>query len=318
MSTALANGGEGSGANTNTGGNSSALSSAGSGDSAGGTSANGGSGNSAAGGGAAAAGSSAASGGAGTGGNWRDTLPDELKSDPILSKYSDLPNAAKALVEAQKAIGKKGVIVPTEKDSPEAWKAFREAIGVPSADKYELGKLDGVEYPAESLEWAKKMGVEVGIRPDDMTKLMQAFGKFEIDRDNKIATEVDKVAKEQMEGLKKEWGEGYNGNLQKGFFAFKQLAELAGMDQKEALAWLDSGPGNDVVVLRMMAGAAKLFGEDKLKEGGVGDTKPNPGELDAKISAVRQEMINIGSRDGRYPGLLSQLESLSKQRTGGR
>lgn len=317
MSTALANG-EASGGNSaaaSTGG--SALSSADGGSGAGSSGGSSSASTGANGNGTTAGGGSAASGG-GEAKSWRDSLPEDMRADPTLNKYSDLTNLAKAHVELQKKIGEKGIIKPGKDASPESWKAFREALGVPAADKYELGKFEGVQFPKESLDWAKKMGAEVGILPEDMTKIMNEYGKFEVALNTQKVKDAKAATDAHLEALKKEWGDSYSGNLQKGFFAFKQLCELGGLDQKEALKWLDAGPGNETTLMKLLAGASKLFGEDKLKEGGVGENKPNPAELDGKISALRQQMISIGSGDGRYPGLMSEFESLNKQKTGGR
>lgn len=268
---------------------------------------------------AGGSGSALATGGAAAAANWRDSLPDDLKNDPTLSKYSDINNLAKAHIEAQKAIGKKGIIKPNAGDTPEVWKAFKEALGVPAAEKYELGKIEGVEFPAESLAFAKKLGADVGILPEDMTKILQNYGKFEVEQKTKVAAEEARIQTEKLTSLKKEWGEAFPDNVKKGLFAFNQIADIAGVDRAQALKWLDkeSKNGNDTMFIKLMAAASKLFGEDKLKEGGVGDARPNPAELDNQIKQVQGQLFALKPTDGSYPGLKAKYESLWRQKTGG-
>ena len=102
-----------------------------------------GSGGTGAGSGAAGGQGGMGTGAAGTQTSWRDTLPDDLKSDATLNKYSDIPNLAKAHIELQKLIGQKGIIKPGKEASPEQIKAFREALGIPSdPSKYDMGEFD--------------------------------------------------------------------------------------------------------------------------------------------------------------------------------
>lgn len=78
---------------------------------------------------------------------WRDTLPDELKASPVLAKYQDQTEALKALVEAQKLIGKRpeGVKVPDKDAKPEEVEQFYKALGRPDTpDAYAMPTVDGL------------------------------------------------------------------------------------------------------------------------------------------------------------------------------
>src|SRR6185503_11646998 len=102
------------------------------------------------GGAGATGGQSGGSSGQGATASWRDTLPEDIRGNPTLSKYSDITNLAKAHIAAQEMIGKKGIIKPAPNSSPEEWRAFREALGVPSADKYDVPQPKGFEFPKET------------------------------------------------------------------------------------------------------------------------------------------------------------------------
>ena len=324
LGTGAGDGGSG-GANGGTGGGTGAAATGGGTGSAGTASSAAGSGGgsaSAAGSGGAGAGSGAAggqggmgTGAAGTQTSWRDTLPDDLKSDATLNKYSDIPNLAKAHIELQKLIGQKGIIKPGKEASPEQIKAFREALGIPSdPSKYDMGEFDkSITMPPETLEWARKMGAEHGIEPAALKAVMSDYMKQEALLESAQEKAVQAEIAEGFKGLRSEWGEAFNQNLTRANFAAQKLGGQGLIDRLE-----EFGADNDPVIIKAFAEAAKLYGEDRLREAGAGDGRQTPQELDGEIAQVRSQLIGLTAIDGRRPALLARLESLSKQRTGGK
>ena len=274
----------------------------------------------AAGGGAGDSGVGAGSGGgtaAGAGGggaSWRDSLPSDLKDSPTLSKFSDVGNLGKAYIELQKKIGERAIFKPGPQASPEEKRAFLEAIGVPAEDKYTLGEIKDLKFPQESIDWARKVGAKAGILPEAMTEVLKEFGAFEIAQ----KTAADKKAKEEtqkgLDGLKQEWGEGYQKNIDRANFFAKEFCG------QEFFEYLGKNPalGNDPKLIKMLSKASELLGEHKLREGNVGDGRMTPSEIIQELAVVRGQLMTTPVGSGARPGLLAKLESLEKQRTGGR
>lgn len=247
-------------------------------------------------------------------GSWRDTLPEELKNDPTLNKYSDVPNLAKAYIELQKKMGQKGVIKPGKDASPDEIKAFRESLGIPTdPTKYDLGAFEGVQVPKETIDWAQKVGAEQGVEPAAMKAIIADY--FKLVNDNQALAAV--AAKEQMkkglEDLKTEWGEAYDRNISRANFAAEKLGGKAYIDHLVKL-----GIHNDPMTIKVLADAAKLFGEDKLREAGAGTSSQTPAELDGEIAQIQQRLFSMKPTDGTYLATKQKYESLWKQKTGGR
>lgn len=257
----------------------------------------------------------AASGGTAS---WRDTLPDDIKNDPTLSKYSDLTNLAKSHIEAQKLIGKKGVFKPSENATAEEWRAFRESIGVPSVDKYDIPQPKGFEFPKETMEWAKKTFGEIGVLPQDASALMSEYAEFEAARDKASSTAKAKAVKEQLGGLQKEWGDNYGAQLKRGDFALVQLAEMAGVSKDQAIELAKKDVGSDPVFIKIMAAASKLFKEDTLRENGVGGSVQTQDDIQNQMKDAHGQLLSMSKSDPRRPSALARYESLNKQATGGR
>lgn len=247
---------------------------------------------------------------------WRDSLPDELKNDATLGKYSDIPNLAKAHVELQKLLGQKGggIQKPGTNASADEIKAFREALGIPTdVTKYDLGKFEGVNVDQATIDWAKKMGAENGVEPAALNKIISEYYKLGASvKAGEHTLKINKM-KENLSGLKKEWGDAYDQNIQAANFAAKKL----GGDEFVS-ALVEAGIHNDPRVIKALVSGSKLYGEDTLREGGIDNGKMTPAELDAKISSVQQRLFSMKPTDGAYPSAKMEYESLWKQKTGGR
>ena len=59
------------------------------------------------------------------GDDWREKIPEALRSDPYLERFDSMDKFAQSALEAQALIGRKGVIVPKECDSPDVVSAYR-------------------------------------------------------------------------------------------------------------------------------------------------------------------------------------------------
>lgn len=249
---------------------------------------------------------------------WRDTLPDDLKADPTLNKYSDVQNLAKAHIELQKKFGEKGIFKPGKDASPEQIKAFREELGIPTdVAKYDMGQFEGVEVDPAIVDWAKKVGVEQGIEPAAMKQMMTSYMQIEAQNEQTMDVMLKEDIKAGYEGLRKDWGDAFDRNIQRADFAARVVEEKSGA--KGLIERLkDYGADNDPLILKAFNHVASLLGEDKLREGGAGDGRQTPAELDAEFQSVQSQLLQLSKGDGRRPALLQKFESLSRQKTGGR
>jgi hypothetical protein len=246
--------------------------------------------------------------------SWRETLPEDIRSDATLGKYSDINNLARAHIELQKKFGQKGIFKPGPNASAEEIKSFRESLGIPTeVTKYDLGKFDGVEVPQPVQEWAKKVGADNGIEPAAMNKVISDWMK--VDATNKATekAQADQKTTQNLNTLKKEWGDAYDGNLKKANFAAEKMG---GKDFVAAL--VEAGIHNDPRVIKAFVEGSKLYREDTLREGGINDGRMSPAELDGRISAVQGRLFSMSPTDGAYASVKQEYESLWKQKTGGR
>jgi hypothetical protein len=146
-----------------------------------------------------------------------DTLPEDLRGNESLKKFSDVGTMAKSYVELEKMIGGR-VKLPDDKSTVEEIQDFRRKMGVP--DKIE-------DY-----------GTYEGIDPDDMADIVKAaheegLTKKQFERlvkvsQGKTTAKLEKIFKETQvkaeETLKNEWGDKYEKNLADAKRAMQELA----------------------------------------------------------------------------------------------
>lgn len=267
--------GAGAGGNAGSGGNGSG----------GGASDGGGSG-----GGSGAAGGGAGAGAAAGGGQatWRDSLPEDIRGDVNITKFSDVGTLAKSYVELQKVVGKKGIFPPGDKATPEQWKDFYKAAGQPEYEKFEVKIPEGKKADSTAVEAFRKLAHDNGLMPKQAQGVMEWLFQQEEASSGAKMKAVETQAAEQLGGLKKEWGDGYDKQIALARMAVK---DVGGEDFQKHLD--STGLGNDVQVIRMMAKVGALLGEDKLRgDGAGGKFGQTPAEIQGEIDKVMGDTKN--------------------------
>lgn len=233
-----------------------------------------------AGGGQGAASGGQAGGNAGGTARWQDSLADDLKTNASLSHFTDVNALAKSYLDTKAHVGKKGVIVPGEKATDEEMTAFFKSIGQPEMDKFEVKFADGAN--PEFTKAFKEMAHKSGLLPKQAQGLIDWYSKHETDLIAARKTQADTAVKAGIDGLKKEWGQGYEKEVANAKMAMK---ELGGDELADYLA--KSGLGNDPQIIKALAKAATFMGEDKLRGDGGGRMGGlTPAEIEKEIGNI--------------------------------
>lgn len=215
--------------------------------------------------------------------DWRTNLSPELKEHPSLATYKSVDDMAKSHINAQKLIGKKGIIPPGKDAKPEEIDAFHKALGRP--DKPEDYKLSEVQAPEGMTEDANlKSGFLATAHAKGMTNEQAdaIYSWYNKQVEGAIAQHVEKnkVMKETTEAeLRTEYGKAYDQNLD---IAKKFIHKFG--DEK-AMQALEEGLGNDPRLIRMLVKAGKSFSEDMLHVSS--NTTLTPDEAKAEIRKIK-------------------------------
>lgn len=212
---------------------------------------------------------------------WRDELPEDIRGNGAIAQFKDIASLAKSYVHAQSLIGKKGVVVPGEKATPEEWASFYKAIGQPEADKFEVSGPKDVKLNETFLKGFKEVAHKSGLLPKQAQGLLEWY----LETEKTFAGEAQATVKAEQERgldeLKKEWGQGYTKQIALAKAAVKELGD------QDLIAYLDqSGLGNDPKLIRLMAKAGALLGEDHIRGEGGGQFGKTPAEIRKEINDV--------------------------------
>lgn len=213
--------------------------------------------------------------------SWRDSLPEDLRGNGALAQFKDVGSLAKSYVHAQSLIGKKGVIVPGEKATDEEWAGFFKAIGQPDPDKFEIKLPQDGKINESFIKGFKESAHKAGLLPKQAQGLLDWY----ISNEQTYAQEAQKtlqaIQEQGLGELKQEWGQGYSKQIA---LAQAAVRELGG---PEFVAYLnETGFGNDPKLIRLMAKAGALLGEDKIRGEGGGKFGKTPDELRREINDI--------------------------------
>lgn len=288
-------------------GDSGAAGGGGSGGSAGSSGANG------AGAGSGAGNSGAGGTGSGAAASWRDSLPEEIRGNATLSKFSDVNNLAKSYIEMQSLVGKKGVFPPDEKATPEQLRDFYKSIGQPDLEKFEIKAPEGKKFNEKIIGDFKKIAHESGLLPRQAQPLIDWWIQHEAGTQKANSESAAAKTKEEHAALAKEWGDGFDKQI--------ALARLARKDVVgEELGKILDNPkyADDVHVVKLLAKVGALLGEDKLRGDGGGKFGQTPQEIDNEISKVMGDKKHpyFDKSHPAHAAALQQMESLYKKRYG--
>jgi len=156
---------------------------------------------------------------------WQMTLPEDwkvkqidedgteaeiaLRDHPALEKYGTKDEAVKALVHAQRMLGKSpdGYIrMPGDDESPEEFNAFYTALGRPEgADGYELPDMEmpeGFTIKEELLGGLRGKAHELGLTPKQVGGLYEWFMPIALDAHHGLETEAGQHKDSEIESLR--------------------------------------------------------------------------------------------------------------------
>lgn len=216
--------------------------------------------------------------------NWRDSLPDDIKGHATLANFKSVEELAKSHLEAQKLIGRKGIIPPVEGASEEEISKFHNELGRP--ETVEGYKLENIKLPEGVTvdENVKSEFLKAGHKEGFTNKQMNFLLKWQIENmGNATKAEGDARDTEIAEAetkLRTEMGNAYDANLA---LANKVVGKYADDSAKE---FLSKSLGHDPRMVRMMIKIGKDMGEDTLGEGSAIMTK-TPDEAQKEISLIR-------------------------------
>lgn len=229
--------------------------------------------------------------------SWRDSLNDDFRDHKSLETFNDVNDLAKSFIHAQGMIGKDKVIIPTDSSTPEEVAEFYGKLGMPTPEEY---KVDGLEGDL------KEAFIKNNILPNQASGMLEVINGLVNAQDSDSDAEYEAAMQAELENLKTEWGEAYEGNMQRAAEAFKTFGD------EETAQYLDeTGLGNDPTLIKLFSNIGAKLGEGDFK----GQAKPSMTKETAKkrINELYADVKGplYDTTNPRRGDVLKELEALS-------
>ena len=195
--------------------------------------------------------------------SWKDTISEEFRNDPNISKFTEIDALAKSYINATRMIGQDKVAVPNENSTDDQWQEVYGKLGRPeSPDKYKLEvQSDTVPLDEGAIKSFAENAHKLGLNNKQAQGILEYY-KNSMEgsvQQARIDTETAQANAEQE--LRKEWGRSYDENIKKaGAIAKANMSEdILNMELKDG-----TRIGDHPSVIKGFASIANLMSEDKL------------------------------------------------------
>jgi hypothetical protein len=222
---------------------------------------------------------------------WAAGLPDDLRSNPSLANHKDLPSFIKSALDAEKLIGKKGIIKPDKNASQEEWNKYYTEIGRPEkAEGYEFKRPESwpkeLEFSEAMIPKVQEMFYKHGIGKETAKALWEDYHGIVAEEGMRAVGVSKEEVEKGIQNLKKELGgeDKYKAHLETAVMAVK---EFGGDD---LINFLDSsGLGNHPALIKAFGEAGKYLREDGIVGGRTGGGSFTPEKAKAEIARLEQD-----------------------------
>ena len=231
--------------------------------------------------------------------DWATRLPEDLTpARDSLGRFKTVTDLARAYDGAQKLIGRKGVILPNEKSTPEEIATFRKTMGVPETPDGYAKETVPAEMP-EGFQWNQEIAksyYEVAHRhniPASAMKDLIALNvkQREFEREAGFQTIMENKQKGIMH-LRQQWGVEFDRNLG----VAQRAAQLAGVSPL-SYGWRDPEVVKGFVRLAGMLGEDKLVSPGSSLPAGAADLKSRAVDIMSNKNNPLYERYHGGDRE---------------------
>lgn len=210
--------------------------------------------------------------------DWTTKLPEEMgEARKGFERYKSVTDIVKGLHNANQVIGRKGVILPTDKSTPEEISTYRKAMGVPETpDGY--SETVKPEQESQVVQWNDEIAksyFEIAHRHNIPPAALKALTELNLkQREFEAEAALNEIMENKQQGLmhlRQTWGTNFDRNLG----LAQRAAQLTGVNPN-SYGW------RDPEVVKGFVRLASMMDEDKIVSPG---TSLPAGAADLKARA---------------------------------
>ena len=246
--------------------------------------------------------------------NWYDSLPDEYKSNPNVTKYKSQEELLNGHINLTKKIGEKGLTKP---ETDEDWNNAYAFLGKPETiESYKYAPNeelpDEIQLDEQMATSFKEVAHEIGLNPNQYEKLMDSY--FSMNEQGFKARQeqmnAELLASEKQ--LKETWGQAFDQNIEMARNMVKKYDNGGKLTKLLETPLNGSSLGNNPILLNMLANVAKTTMED----GGLvgrGAGIPTSEQLEAELGKLRNHTAYFDSNHPEHKQISKQVSNIYKK-----
>jgi hypothetical protein len=168
-------------------------------------------------------------------GDWRDSIPAEVRDHTSLRHITDVGALAKSYVHAQQMIGADKVAIPGKHATDDDWNEVYTRLGRPEdPNGYELDTStvgDTNVMDDGTLNWYKQVAHKAGLTPQQAQVVFDEYNQLTGQQMSQVGQDVEtRISEAEME-LKREFGSAFDDRMQLGSsvlaeFGAEELSEV--------------------------------------------------------------------------------------------
>ena len=237
--------------------------------------------------------------------DWRSVLDEDIRDHKSLNTIKSVAQLGKSYINAQSMIGADKMAIPGKYATEDDWREVDQKLGMPETpDAYELVNNipDGVEASDDMLGWFRQTAHDVGLRPGQAQKLLDAYNDMSGSQEQTDTGNVDQLRADAELELKREYGAAYEDRMGNGQAVLHQFgnADLANVQLADGRVL---GDHPEMVKLMVNVGQfmSEKISEDSL-EGVKTSMQMTPSDIQSQINEIRGEYMQTPYWQQRAPG----------------
>jgi len=195
--------------------------------------------------------------------SWKETISEEYRNDPNISKFTEIDALAKSYINATRMIGTDKVAVPNQNSTEDHWNEVYDKLGRPeSAEKYKLeAKSEVVPIEETAVKQFAENAHKLGLNNKQAQGILEFYKNSMEQTAKQTQIDAETAQAQAQQVLRQEWGKSYDVNIQKAASLAKanMKAEVLDLPMKDG-----SRLGDNPDIIKGFAKIADMLSEDKI------------------------------------------------------
>jgi hypothetical protein len=137
-----------------------------------------------------------------------DTLPEDLRDNATLKRFTNVGDLAKSYVNARQHIGDNKITLPGKHTTESEWNEIYSKLGRPdTAGEYDFSNVQG--YSQSGLDFFNDVAHANGLSPKQAENIAKSLIEQGKSKSGEIQANGERLTQEGLETLKEKYGQAY-------------------------------------------------------------------------------------------------------------